>query len=526
MPWFPFKLPGGKAVDVADTPNDGDVVTYDAASDKYKASPPSGSSVTYAALAAAGLFTTVGLWVAAQIFIAPLALESGQINYTNHIIQMPANSGTVCLTNQTGTCGADRTTNQTAQKDYQMIGYNNVTRVWTLNQFSVNNISQSCGAGNHLSTLSLDNATGFLSASCTADTGGSGISAVQNLNSGINLVATNSSNKANIKPLVCSSGVSCVNNTSNIAITSTLTQGYTKLNNLDGGTASILATNTTLSSTQATAKTLTQGTGITITNGTKTLTITNAGVTSIAGTALNITISASSGSVTANLGNNVVMTQGSDQTITKKLSLTAKPGLDIGNDNGLVIRYDGLTIRNKAGTFATTLNNTDIIANRTLNLPKITQTETLSIVPSRNQSTYCASGCTATNPTGTTSTTGVMAGLRAQMQPKVNGIMLIMVSGAMKNTVSGSGIATDLRYGLQTSSYPSNAAALTGTVCSVGLIEARKITATITSEPFTLICTATGLSPGSKYWIDLQERALVSGTASIQNMTVTTFELG
>ena len=73
--------------------------------------------------------------------------------------------------------------------------------------------------------------------------------------------------------------------------------GYTKINGLVGGTAKIVATNTTLSSTQATFKSITQVAGnTTVTNGTSTLTF--------------------------NLGTNVVMTGGTIQNVTKGLIIS------------------------------------------------------------------------------------------------------------------------------------------------------------------------------------------------------------
>ncbi|NDB33605.1 MAG: hypothetical protein EB154_09165 [Nitrosopumilaceae archaeon] len=140
--------------------------------------------------------------------------------------------------------------------------------------------------------------------------------------------------------------------------------GYTKVNNLDtAGTASILATNATLSGTQATFKTLTQGTGITLTNGTKTVTIANAGVTTIAGTSNNVTLSASTGSVTANLGSNVVITGGANQTLNKILYT-----------NGFGMNYTRVTT-----TATTTMGDTGGIqivsagtGNRTVFLPTST----------------------------------------------------------------------------------------------------------------------------------------------------------
>ena len=104
---------------------------------------------------------------------------------------------------------------------------------------------------------------------------GSGYTNINNLDGGdAKILATNSSNKATIKTMTQGSGISITNGTKTVTIASTITQGYTKLNNLDTpGTASIIATNNTLSNTQGTFKTLTQGSGITITNGSKTVTI-------------------------------------------------------------------------------------------------------------------------------------------------------------------------------------------------------------------------------------------------------------
>lgn len=89
------------------------------------------------------------------------------------------------------------------------------------------------------------------------------------------LLKSNSTTEDVFKSLTQGSGISITNGTDTVTIASSVTQGYTKINNVDttGGTASILATNVTATSTQATFKTITPGTGITITNGTKTVTI-------------------------------------------------------------------------------------------------------------------------------------------------------------------------------------------------------------------------------------------------------------
>ncbi|NDB91009.1 MAG: hypothetical protein EB154_09455 [Nitrosopumilaceae archaeon] len=143
------------------------------------------------------------------------------------------------------------------------------------------------------------------------------------------------------------------------------THGFANIVNLPATTAKILATN---SSNKAEFKSLTQGTGITITNGTNAVTITNAGVTSIAGTANNVTMSASTGSVTANLGSNVVITGGSAQTISKAITLSSST-LTNPQINGLEV-----AITSQSGSYTATSTDDIILmdasaATRTLTLP-------------------------------------------------------------------------------------------------------------------------------------------------------------
>lgn len=151
-----------------------------------------------------------------------------------------------------------------------------------------------------------------------------------------------------------SSTLSITSNSTNV-ILETISSGFTKINSLNGGTASIVATN---QSSQATFKTLTQGTGITITNGTKTVTITNAGVTSIAGTTGNITASAATGSVTLNTGDKVVVVNGLNQTIYKSFTFIAGNKLTSPPNT----KYAGINIGIATGN-PTSLSNGDLWIN-------------------------------------------------------------------------------------------------------------------------------------------------------------------
>lgn len=125
----------------------------------------------------------------------------------------------------------------------------------------------------------------------------------------------------------------------------TVSSGYTKITTFDGATAKILAFNDTLSNTQASFKSLTQVIGnTTITNGTTTLTF--------------------------NLGTNVLMTGGSSQTVSKDLTLNGANTIKHSNT--------GTIIRNPLGTFATTIAGGAVTANRTINTPVVTGTDTMA----------------------------------------------------------------------------------------------------------------------------------------------------
>ena len=163
-------------------------------------------------------------------------------------------------------------------------------------------------------------------------------------------------------------------------------------------------------------------------------------VTSITGTANNLTASASTGAVTLNLGSNVVTTGLSAQTITKTLTLnsatlggqinfngqtilntgtitlptatttlvgttetnTITGAKTMSGQNVLKTSNTGLIIRNPATTFATTIAGGAVTANQTLNTPAITGTDTLPAIG-------FAQTWTALQTFGTATTVGKLA---------------------------------------------------------------------------------------------------------------------
>jgi hypothetical protein len=104
-----------------------------------------------------------------------------------------------------------------------------------------------------------------------------------------------------------------------------------------------------------------------------------------------------------------------------------------------------------------------------------------------------------TNPTGTTSTTGVMAGLAFTVTPGVTGVILVEFWGIMYSSAS-SNVSVNMRYG--TGAAPANGAALAGNV-----ITTNNITALVNVQytPFHVSGILSGLTVGTTYWFDLQQ---------------------
>lgn len=123
------------------------------------------------------------------------------------------------------------------------------------------------------------------------------------------------------------------------------------------------------------------------------------------------------------------------------------------------------------------------------------------------------------NPTGTTSTGGLMMGLAGAVTPTLTGRVLITISGDITNGTGSDGGTVTIRYG--TGSAPSNGAALTGTTAGAS---PRALAGTVVA-PFSVQAIVTSLTLSTAYWIDLSLAALVGGTATIANVSMSAVEL-
>jgi hypothetical protein len=126
------------------------------------------------------------------------------------------------------------------------------------------------------------------------------------------------------------------------------------------------------------------------------------------------------------------------------------------------------------------------------------------------------------SPAGTTNTTGLMMGLAGALTPVFSGNVLVVISGDIFNaTAIADGGKVQMRTG--TGGVPANAGALTGNTCG-GFVNYIAAT-TAEKAPFTVNCVVTGLTIGTAIWIDVALAAITGGTATIENVSISAFEL-
>jgi len=131
---------------------------------------------------------------------------------------------------------------------------------------------------------------------------------------------------------------------------------------------------------------------------------------------------------------------------------------------------------------------------------------------------------TGGNPTGTTSSVGVMMGVGSscKLTPVYSGRVKIEFYGQQYNSTAADASLSSIRWG--TGTPPSNGAALSGTQVGGSIA----ITQPAGSGGFGLSLAnggiITGLTPGTAYWFDIGLTASGGGTATVANLSCNAME--
>lgn len=132
---------------------------------------------------------------------------------------------------------------------------------------------------------------------------------------------------------------------------------------------------------------------------------------------------------------------------------------------------------------------------------------------------------TPSDPTGATSSTGVMMGLAGAFTPVKSGKLDILITGNISNSASGGGGSVTIRWG--TGSAPANGDALTGTIAGKpsGIVNAALALLVPGSGNFTCMDIISGLTLNTEYWFDVSVVRAGGGTATINNVVIKIVEL-
>ena len=132
---------------------------------------------------------------------------------------------------------------------------------------------------------------------------------------------------------------------------------------------------------------------------------------------------------------------------------------------------------------------------------------------------------TPNDPTGTTSTVGVMMGLGAVLTPQFSGRVFVCVNGNLTNSTAaaGNGAKVQIRFG--TGTAPANGAALTGT--AMGSIQTSVLERATANDlqTFCVLAIVTGLSLGTQIWLDISLAAVTAGTGLAKNINISAMEI-
>lgn len=235
--------------------------------------------------------------------------------------------------------------------------------------------------------------------------------------------------------------------------------------------------------------------------------------------------------------NNDVVLTGSLAYITPTNNLDSITGFNPGQNRGQIIflanasATNNLVLKNNSSSSVAT-NRIITVDGTDITLPP-GNTEILGYdaassrwyvqrVPDITLTSYQS---TPSDPSTTTSGTGVMMGLAGAITPKKSGKIQIIISGDDDNNTLGSGVQAQIRYG--TGTAPANGDALTGTAVGGLVKNVNPALALLTpgTSPFSLNAIVSGLTLGTAYWVDISLARITSGTARARDISVSITEL-
>jgi hypothetical protein len=126
---------------------------------------------------------------------------------------------------------------------------------------------------------------------------------------------------------------------------------------------------------------------------------------------------------------------------------------------------------------------------------------------------------TPTDPGTTSSTVGVMMGLKQSFTATKSGNVQIIISGDVDNASNSRGSQFQIRYG--TGTAPNNGEALTGTV--LGALQKFFQSNSGNRAPFSLN-SGTTFTVGTTYWVDISLATITSGTSRVRDISVSIVE--